>query len=122
MSASCQLNGSVTPGEAWIQAATTVSVVVLAAIAAVVSYGHMHALALEHGQGAWASAMIPLSVDGMIVASSMSLLLDSRLGRRGGVLPWALLITGALASLAANIAAAEPSLAGRSSRRGRASR
>jgi Protein of unknown function (DUF2637) len=99
-----------------------VSVVVLAAIAAVVSYGHMHALALEHGQGAWASAMIPLSVDGMIVASSMSLLLDSRLGRRGGVLPWALLITGALASLAANIAAAEPSLAGRSSRRGRASR
>jgi hypothetical protein len=36
----------------------------------------------------------------MIVAASMSLLLDSRLGRRGGVLPWALLIIGALASLA----------------------
>ena len=30
-----------------------------------------------------------------------------------GVLPWALLIIGALASLAANIAAAEPTLAGR---------
>jgi len=43
----------------------------------------MHALALEHGQGTWASAMIPLPVDGMIVASSMSLMLDSRLGRRG---------------------------------------
>jgi hypothetical protein len=90
-----------------------VSVVLLAAIAGVVSYGHMHVLALEHGQGSWASAMIPLSVDGMIVASSMSLLLDSRLGHRGGILRWVLLMIGALGSLAANIAVAEPSLAGR---------
>jgi Protein of unknown function (DUF2637) len=113
VSAINQVNRSVAPGQAWIQAATTVSVALLAAIAAAVSYGHMHLLALEHGQGAWASAVIPLSVDGMIVASSMSLLLDSRLGRRGGVLPWVLLMIGAVASLAANIAAAEPSLAGR---------
>jgi hypothetical protein len=49
----------------------------------------------------------------MIVASSMSLPLDSRLGRRGGVLPWTLLIIGAAASLAANIAVAEPTLLGR---------
>jgi len=84
----------------------------LAGIAAVVSYGHMHQLALAHGEGALASALIPLSVDGMIVAASMSLLLDSRLGRRGGLLPWTLLVTGALASLAANIAVAEPAMAG----------
>ncbi len=102
-----------TAGQAWIQAATTASVIVLAVIAAVVSYGHMHALALRHGEGSWASALIPLSVDGMIVAASMSLLLDSRLGRRGGVLPSALLIMGAVASLAANVAVAEPDLAGR---------
>jgi hypothetical protein len=31
------------PGQAWIQAATTASVVLRAVIAAVVSYGHMHA-------------------------------------------------------------------------------
>jgi hypothetical protein len=43
----------------------------------------------------------------------MSLLLDSRLGRRGGILPWTLLIIGAAASLAANIAVAEPTLPGR---------
>jgi len=49
----------------------------------------------------------------MIVASSMSLLLDSRLGNRGGILPWTLLITGALASLGANIAVAEPTITGR---------
>jgi hypothetical protein len=97
----------------WVGRATTGSVVLLAVIAAVVSFGHMHQLALAHGEGKGASALIPLSVDGMIVAASMSLLLDSRLGRRGGLLPWALLITGAAASLAANIAVAEPTMAGR---------
>jgi hypothetical protein len=73
----------------------------------------MHALVLSHGEGPWASGLIPLSVDGMIVASSMSLLLDSPLGRRGCILPWALLIIGALASLGANIAVAEPTVTGR---------
>jgi hypothetical protein len=96
-----------------IERATTASVVLLAGIAALVSYGHLHALAMAHGEGRLASALIPLSVDGMIVASSMSLLLDSRLGRRGGLLPWTLLIIGAAASLAANIAVAEPSVLGR---------
>ncbi len=97
----------------WIRRITTASVLLLAGIAAVVSYGHLHTLALEHGEGSWASALIPLSCDGMIVASSMALLSDSRLGGRGGVLPWTLLIIGALASLAANIAVAEPTLIGR---------
>lgn len=73
----------------------------------------MHALAIQHGEGAWASALIPLSCDGMIIASSMALLSESRAGGRGGVLPWALLIIGALASLAANIAVAEPTVIGR---------
>src|SRR6266540_2753537 len=97
----------------WIRRTTTATVRLLAGIAAVVSYTHMHALALQHGEGAWASALIPLSCDGMIVASSMALLSDSRLGGRGGVLPWALLIIGALASLSANIAVAEPTVIGR---------
>jgi hypothetical protein len=50
----------------------------------------------------------PLSVDGMIVAASTTLLADSRSGRRGGALPWALLIAGSIASLAANVAVAQP--------------
>jgi Protein of unknown function (DUF2637) len=97
----------------WIRRTTTASVLLLAGIAAVVSYGHMHALALQHDEGAWASALIPLSCDGMIIASSMALLSESRTGARGGFLPWALLIIGALASLAANIAVAEPTVIGR---------
>jgi hypothetical protein len=92
---------------------TTVSVVLLAGIAAIVSYRHMHTLALEHGEIPWTAALIPLSVDGMIVASSMSLLLDSRRGIRSGALPWLLLLIGSSASLAANVAVAEPTPYGR---------
>lgn len=82
----------------------------LAAIAAVVSYSHMYELAQRYGEPPWRAALFPLSVDGMIVASSMALLADARRGRRGGVLPWTLLILGSVASLSANIAVADPTL------------
>lgn len=92
---------------------TTLSVIVLASIAAVVSYKHMYELVLRYGETSWTAALLPVSVDGMIVASSMSLLLDSRCGRRSGLLPWTLLVIGSAASLAANVAVAEPSAVGR---------
>ena len=49
-------------GDRWIRWTTTGSVVLLAAIAAVVSYRHMHTLTLAHGESAWTAALIPLSV------------------------------------------------------------
>lgn len=97
----------------WIRLTTTASVLLVALIAAVVSFRHMHELALLHGEDPLAAALIPLAVDGTIVAASMSLLLASRYGSRGGVLPWTLLIIASLASLSANVAVAEPSLIGR---------
>jgi hypothetical protein len=59
------------------------------------------------------AALTPLSVDGMIVAASTTLLAESRSGRRGGFLPWGLLVAGSVASLAANVAVAEPTATGR---------
>jgi hypothetical protein len=50
----------------------------LALIAATVSYLHMHLLVESHGQPGWVAALTPLSVDGMIVAASTTLLGDSR--------------------------------------------
>lgn len=97
----------------WTRWTTTASVALLALIAGVVSFGHMHELALRAGEGRFTAALIPFSVDGMIVASSMSLLVDSRSGRSGGVLPWTLLVLGSTASLAANVAAATPTVEGR---------
>lgn len=90
-----------------------VSVVLLALIAAVVSFGHMHELVIRHGETRLNATLLPLSVDGMVVASSMSLLLASRAGRRGEPLPWTLLVVGSLASLAANVEVAEPTTVGR---------
>src|SRR5262245_45812518 len=97
----------------WIRWTTIVCVALLALIAGTVSYLHMHALVARHGQPGWVAALTPFSVDGMIVAASTTLLADSRTGRCGGVLPWALLIAGSVASLAANVAVAEPTLVGR---------
>ena len=78
----------------WIRWTTTACVGLLALIAGIVSYLHMHMLVALHGQPGWVAVLTPLSVDGMIVAASTTLLSDSRSGSRGGVLPWALLIVG----------------------------
>jgi len=97
----------------WIKWTTTGCVALLAMIAGTVSYLHMHMLVVLHGQPGWVAALTPLSVDGMIVAASTTLLADSRSGSRGGGLPWALLAVGSVASLAANVAVAEPTVTGR---------
>jgi Protein of unknown function (DUF2637) len=88
-------------------------VALLALIAGTVSYLHMHRLVALHGQPGWVASLTPLSVDGMIVAASTTLLAESRAGRGGGALPWGLLMAGSIASLAANVAVAEPTLIGR---------
>lgn len=71
----------------------------------------MHLLVEVHGQPGWVAVLTPLSVDGMIVAASMTLLAQSRSGACGG--PLALLVVGSVASLAANVAVAEPTTTGR---------
>jgi hypothetical protein len=109
------------PHSSWADRAirwtTTFSVVVLAGIAAVLSYKHMFILVRRYGETSWTSTLLPVSVDGMIAASSMTLLADSRNGQRSGLLPWSLLVIGSAASLAANVAVAEPSAVGLADRR-----
>jgi len=93
----------------WITAAAVAAVAVVAAAA---SYSHMHDLAVQAGEGEMAR-VLPLSVDGLVVAATMTLLSARRSGRRAGALPWAALFLGLGASLAANVAAAEPTVVGR---------
>lgn len=64
---------------------TTIGCVgMLALIAGTVSYLHMHLLVELHGQPGWVAALTPLSVDGMIVAASTTLLADSQPARPCG--------------------------------------
>ena len=100
-----------TPGWA-VRAVTVGAVLLVAAVAAVVSYAHMQEVAERAGEG-WRSWLLPLSVDGLVVAASMGLLTRRRAGRPGGRLAWAALLGGVGASLAANIAAAEPTVTAR---------
>lgn len=73
-------------------------------VAAVVSYEHAYALVHAHGETGWTAHLIPLTVDGLIWASSM-VMLDSV--RRDVPMPslarW-LLGLGIAATLAANVA------------------
>jgi len=83
---------------------TAAAVIGVAAVAAVVSYEHAYALVRAHGETGWTAHLIPLTVDGLIWASSM-VMLDS--ARRGVPMPplarW-LLGLGIAATLAANVA------------------
>jgi hypothetical protein len=79
-------------------------VVGVAAVAAVASYEHAYALVRAHGEAGWAGRLVPLTVDGLIYASSM-VMLDSARRRTPvpGLARW-LLALGIAATLAANVA------------------
>jgi hypothetical protein len=76
----------------------------VAVVAAVVSYEHAYALVHAHGETGWTAHLIPLTVDGLIWASSMVMLDSARRGVRVPALARWLLGLGIAASLAANIA------------------
>jgi len=88
------------------------AVLLVAAVAALVSYAHMQEVAERAGEQ-WRAWLLPLSVDGLVVAASMALLTRRRAGLPGGRLAWVALLGGVGASLAANIAAAEPTATAR---------
>jgi Protein of unknown function (DUF2637) len=96
----------------WVQHTTTGAVVLVALVAAVGSYEHMRSLAESVGED-WRAWLLPFSVDGLAVAASMTMLVRRRAGLPAGAMAWAALLLGLGASLAANVAAAEPTLAGR---------
>jgi Protein of unknown function (DUF2637) len=96
-----------------LRTAAGVTVAMLAGIAGAISYSHMRALAVAHGESGWQAHTFPLSVDGIENVASLVLLSDRRTGRSSGRLPWAALVAGTTASLAANVAAAGADLVGR---------
>src|ERR1700689_3348250 len=86
-----------------IRWSTALAVLGVAAVAAVASYEHAYDLVRAHGEAGWTAHMVPLTVDGLIYASSM-VMLDS--ARRQAPVPalarW-LLGLGIAATLAADV-------------------
>jgi hypothetical protein len=93
-----------TAAERVIRWTTALAVVGVAAVAAVASYEHAYALVRAHGEVGWTGRMVPLTVDGLICASSMVMLDSARRRAQVPALARWLLGLGITATLAANVA------------------
>jgi hypothetical protein len=82
-----------------IRWSTALAVVGVAVIAAVVSYEHACDLMQAHGESGWTGRLIPLTVDGLIYASSMVMLDSARRDARVPALARWLLGLGIVATL-----------------------
>jgi len=91
-------------GDRVIRFATAAVVCAVAAFAAVVSYSHIYGLGRAHGQDGTATRLLPLSVDGLILAASLVLLHEARNGRDVPLLARFMLWLGIGATIGANIA------------------
>jgi hypothetical protein len=88
-----------------IRWSTIGAVSVVALVAAFVSYRHALTVVRAHGESGGLALAYPLTIDGMIYASSMVLLNAARRGAERPWLAYAALGLGIAATLAANVAA-----------------
>jgi hypothetical protein len=88
--------------DATLRKAAGAAVLLVAAIAAAISYAHIYSLALQLGQPKMAAWLMPLSVDGAVGAASAALLSAARAGQRSHWPARTILGLGVLATLVAN--------------------
>lgn len=96
---------------AWQWWSALLVVLLVGVFAAIVSFGHIWAVADEAGEK-WAALMF-VPVDGMAIAASMTMSVRRRAGLKAGLRAWATFLLGVGASLAFNVAAAEPTAGAR---------
>ena len=90
-------------GETLGRLVTTGAVLLVATIAAVVSFVHIEHLAVTHGQAELAADLLPLSIDGTVAAASMVMLRAARAGLGTPRLARFMLGLAVTATLAANV-------------------
>jgi Protein of unknown function (DUF2637) len=100
------------PVRSTAQRLDTLVVAVVALVAAAASYQHQRTLAGLAGEG-WLAWALPVSVDGMMLATGRSILRRRRAGIPAPFLSWFGFTLGFVASVAANVAAAHPTPVGR---------
>lgn len=93
-----------------VAVATAGIVLILASVggpAAVASYNHAAKVALKYGETAQMSAWLPLTTDGMLVAALVVMYARRWRDEPVGRWPWVAFLSGTVATLAANLAAAD---------------
>ena len=91
-------------GDVAVRRMAAAAVLLVAAIAAVISYVHIERLAVTHGQSALAAYLLPLSIDGTVAAASLAMLRTARAGLDTPRLARFMLGLAVAATLASNIA------------------
>lgn len=81
----------------------------VATIAGAASWEHIASVAAGAGERPWVAYSLPAAIDGLILVGVAALLEDKRAGRVGRLSARLAILVGVLATLAANVASAEPS-------------
>jgi hypothetical protein len=87
-----------------IRITTTLAVLTVAVIAAIISYRHAHELVRSHGESGATARLVPFTVDGLIWAASMAILDASRRTQPAPALAKWSLGVGIAATIGANLA------------------
>ncbi|MGW3809087.1 DUF2637 domain-containing protein [Micromonospora sp. NPDC005113] len=85
----------------------------VAAVAGFASYQHIYRVATTAGEHQSVSAVLPLSIDGLILVATLAMLEDKRNRRRPRASARFALVFGIVATLAANVASAQPTITAR---------
>jgi hypothetical protein len=88
----------------FIRITTTLAVLTVAVIAAIISYRHAHELVRSHGESGATARLVPFTVDGLIWAASMAILDASRRTQPVPTLAKWSLGLGIAATIGANLA------------------
>ena len=86
------------------RSATAAAVLLVAGIAAVISYQHILTLAIRYGESELSAWLLPLSIDGAVLTSSLVMLRSARLQVSAPWLARAMLVLSVGATLACNVA------------------
>ncbi|TQL58763.1 uncharacterized protein DUF2637 [Oryzihumus leptocrescens] len=97
---------------AGIARASTGTVVTIALAAAVLSYSGLHGLAVESGVSGTLAWLLPVCVDGLVIAASLGVL-HATLTGTGAAFSWLLVGLGVAASTGGNVLVAHPSVTAR---------
>jgi hypothetical protein len=81
---------------------------VVAGVAGAASFEHIASVTIGAGERAWVGYSLPLAIDGLIVVGVAALLEDQRRHRHGRLSARLAVLVGVAATLAANVASAEP--------------
>jgi hypothetical protein len=80
----------------------------VATVAGAASYEHIASVAIGAGERDWVGYSLPLAIDGLILVGVAALLEDKRSDRVGRLSARVAIVVGVVATLAANLASAEP--------------